>query len=322
MPEKLFIYAVARIRSKELQLLDMQYIEQLMTAPGYEECIHLLKNKGWGREGSNEPEQMLNEEYRKAWDFVSELVEDMSVFDALLLPYDFHNLKAAIKMVYANTMTKGYLSGNGKVNPDIIMEAVKTQEFSILPEYLQEPAREAYETLLHTGDGQLCDIIIDKAALSALNKAGKESKSEVIRFYSELKSAESNIKIAVRAHRTGKSVEWAERAMSPCDTLDINLLAQAAASGFDELCEYLRKTEYADGVKELEKSLSSFERWCDNLLIKKIRPQKYNSFTVDPIAAYLIAREYEIKTVRIILLGKLNQLPEEIIRERLREMYV
>jgi len=243
MPEKLFIYAVARIRSKELQLLDMQYIEQLMTAPGYEECIHLLKNKGWGREGSNEPEQILNEEYRKAWDFVSELVEDMSVFDALLLPYDFHNLKAAIKMVYANTMTKGYLSGNGKVNPDIIMEAAKTQEFSILPEYLQEPAREAYETLLHTGDGQLCDIIIDKAALSALNKAGKESKSEVIRFYSELKSAESNIKIAVRAHRTGKSVEWAERAMSPCDTLDINLLAQAAASGFDELCEYLRKTE-------------------------------------------------------------------------------
>jgi len=72
----------------------------------------------------------------------------------------------------------------------------------------------------------------------------------------------------------------------------------------------------------LEKSLSSFERWCEDLLIRKIRPQKYNSFTIDPLAAYLIARDNEIKTVRIILLGKLNQLPEDIIRERLREMYV
>jgi V/A-type H+-transporting ATPase subunit C len=68
--------------------------------------------------------------------------------------------------------------------------------------------------------------------------------------------------------------------------------------------------------------LTSFEIWCENLLIKKIQPQKYNQFTIGPLAAYLIARENEIKTVRMILQGKLNQLPEEAIRERLRIMYV
>ncbi|HHY83454.1 MAG TPA: V-type ATPase subunit [Clostridiales bacterium] len=322
MPDKLYIYAVARIRSKELQLLDAQFIEQLMAAPGYGECMHLLINKGWGREGFTEPEQILDEEYRKAWSFISELVEDMSVFEVLLLPNDYHNLKAAIKMVYTGTANEGYFSNNGTINHDIIMEAVKTKDFSLLPEHMQKCAPEAYETLLHTGDGQLCDIIIDRAALEALYKAGKESGSEVIKAYTELKTAASNIRIAVRAHRTGKSLEWMERAMSPCDTLDIGQLSQAAASGFEEICEYLRHTEYADGVKELEKSLSSFERWCEDLLIRKIRPQKYNSFTIDPLAAYLIARDNEIKTVRIILLGKLNQLPEDIIRERLREMYV
>jgi V/A-type H+-transporting ATPase subunit C len=43
---------------------------------------------------------------------------------------------------------------------------------------------------------------------------------------------------------------------------------------------------------------------------------------VSPLAAYILARENEIKTVRILLSGKLNDLPENSIRERLRDMYV
>ncbi|MCI8744511.1 MAG: V-type ATP synthase subunit C, partial [Lachnospiraceae bacterium] len=35
-----------------------------------------------------------------------------------------------------------------------------------------------------------------------------------------------------------------------------------------------------------------------------------------------LARENEIKTVRIILSGKLNGLSDDSIRERVREMYV
>ena len=54
----------------------------------------------------------------------------------------------------------------------------------------------------------------------------------------------------------------------------------------------------------------------------KWKPQKYETFSVGPLLAYLVARENEIKTVRIILTGKQNGFPEEAIRERVREMYV
>ena len=40
------------------------------------------------------------------------------------------------------------------------------------------------------------------------------------------------------------------------------------------------------------------------------------------MVAYQLARENEIKTVRIILTGKQNEFPDEAIRERVREMYV
>ena len=78
---------------------------------------------------------------------------------------------------------------------------------------------------------------------------------------------------------------------------------------------------YAGGAEALEESPSAFERWCDNRMIETMRPQKYQAFSVGPLVAYIVARENEIKTVRIILTGKQNQFPEEAIRERIREMY-
>ena len=49
---------------------------------------------------------------------------------------------------------------------------------------------------------------------------------------------------------------------------------------------------------------------------------RYVSFGIEPLVAYLIARENEVKLVRIVLTGKKIGLPPEEIKERLREMYV
>ena len=78
----------------------------------------------------------------------------------------------------------------------------------------------------------------------------------------------------------------------------------------------------AAGADALAESPSAFERWCDNRIIQTISPEKYHAFTIGPVIAYVIARQNEIKTVRFILSGKQNELPDDSIRERAREMYV
>ena len=42
MADKQYVYAVARIRSKELSLLSGAFLEQLTAAKDYDECIQLL----------------------------------------------------------------------------------------------------------------------------------------------------------------------------------------------------------------------------------------------------------------------------------------
>ena len=53
-----------------------------------------------------------------------------------------------------------------------------------------------------------------------------------------------------------------------------------------------------------------------------IKKAKRKCFGFDPIIAFLIAKEYELQAVRIILSGKLNGVPVNILSERLRDMYV
>ena len=323
MSDKQYTFAVARIRSKELSLLNSQVIGQLLSAKDYEECMRMLADRGWGTgESGVTAERMLAAEREKTWALIGELVDDLGPFDVFLLANDYHNLKAAVKLVCTGDEDFGVFLPRGTVDPQKILEAVRERDFYALPPEMRAPAAEAYAALSQTGDGQLCDIILDRAALEATRRAGEQSESALISLYAELTVACADIKTAVCCLRTGKPVDFVRRALAECATLNVQTLARAATESMDAVCDCLAQTDYADAVPALRQSPSAFERWCDNLLIERIRPQQFEPFGIGPLAAYILGRENEIKSVRIILLGKLNGLPEQSIRERVREMYV
>ena len=281
--------------------------------------------KGWGdADTPAKAEAILDREQEKAWETIRDLHVDMSVFDVFSYPNLFHNLKAAVKEACTsqNGRNRKIYYEDTNISPDEMLDIIRSKEFSRLPEYMASAAKEAYETLLHTGDGQLCDVIIDRAALDAIYQAGKESPDKIIQDYAESTVAVADIKIAVRSQKTAKSTDFMKRAMAECDSLSVSQLSKAALSGMDAICEYLRGTAYAEGAEALAESPSAFERWCDNRIIQTISPEKYHAFTIGPVIAYVIARQNEIKTVRIILSGKQNELPDDSIRERVRKMYV
>lgn len=322
MSDNLYLYAVARIRSRELKLLNKSDIEQLMSCKSEKEVLNYLKDKGWGKEGTETAEQILAAEREKTWDLLRDMVDDMSAFNVFLVANDFHNLKAAVKQVYKGTEIQDIFYSNCTVDSELIKKAVNERDFSLLPESMRQVAEEACEILFQTGNSQLCDVIIDKAALETIYAEGKSSGNELLKQYAELKVAQADINITIRSVRTGKDREFLKRALAPCESLDIDRLIESAMEGIETIYKYLSDTVYSDAVKALKNSSQAFERWCDNRIIEYIRPQKYNPFTLSPLAAYLLARENEIKTVRILLSGKRNKIADSVIRERLRDMYV
>ena len=318
-----YTYAVARIRALEVSLFSNAVIDQLIACQDYGQCLQFLEERGWGdSETSGNAEAILTREEEKIWEVVRELSIDMDNFAVLSYPKLFHNLKAAIKEVCTSDSGRHIFYDDVEISGKEMVEIVEEKNFGKLPASMQHAAEEAYEALLHTRDGQLCDVIIDKAALDAVYAAGKAAKAPIIRDYAESTVAVADIKIAVRSQKTAKSMEFMKRAMAECSSISVDQLSKAALSGQDAIREYLTGTAYAEGAEALADSPSAFERWCDNRIIQTISPQKYNAFTIGPVGAYVIARQNEIKTVRIILSGKLNDLPDDSIRERVREMYV
>ena len=324
MSKTKYTYAVARIRALEVSLLTNAVIEQLLACKSAEQALQLLVEKGWGdlTAGTLDADEVLNKEEEKVWQTIREVAPDMHVFDVLSLPKLYHNLKAAIKEVCTEVENKNIFYDDCEIPGEEMFALVQNKEFDKLPGNMSATAREAFDTLLHTRDGQLCDLIIDHATLEAMLEAGKKSGEKIIEEYAQTAVAIADIKIAVRSQKTGKNAEFMKKAMVNCSEINVDQLTQAALAGAEEIAQYLEGTSYREGADALRISPSAFERWCDNKMTDSMRSQKYESFSVGPLLAYLLARQNEIKTVRIILTGKQNEFPDEAIRERIREMYV
>lgn len=318
-----YTYAVARIRFRETRLLSDADLTALLSAKDTAAALRLLRDKGWGQGASDaDADALLNIEEASLWTFIGEIVEDPSVLDFFRAPNDFHNLKVAVKCVTRDVQPDGMLLENAITSPREIYDCVSKRTYECLPEYLQAPAREAMTAILQTSDGQLCDVIIDKACMEYVYALGKASDNEIVRLYCELFVASADIKIAVRCAKTKKQPDFILRSMAACDTLDIQRLSAAAYAGYDEIVAYLNHTDYKSAVDALAVSMSAFEKWCDDYLTSVMKPQKWEPFGLGAIVAYIIARENELKAVRTILSAKANHLPEDVVKERLRSMYV
>lgn len=165
-------------------------------------------------------EAILSRESEKTWSAVRELIrDDASVLDVLFYPNLFHNLKAAIKeSVTGKSHGKVYFD-DCSIDPKEMLRIIQDRDYLSLPENMRAAAQEAHETFLHTGDGQLCDIIVDRACLEAIYKAGQEAEASIIRDYAESTVAVADIKIAVRSQKTAKTLEFMKRALAPAAAL-------------------------------------------------------------------------------------------------------
>ena len=318
-----YIYAVTRVHARETGLLGKNDLERLLACPDEKACLQVLQDKGWGTgEPSPTAEGLLAAEEAKTWDFLQEVAKDPAPLAPLLVPIDGNNLKAAIKCAATGTPPQGVFLPGGQWEPDSLLEMAKARDFSPLPQAFAQAAAEASRAMLQTGDGQLCDVLVDRACLEEILRLGKASGLAVLERYGQWTVATADIQTAARACKAGKNREFLELALAPCDSLDVAALAQAAGQGMEPLLEYLESTPYSQGAQALRESFSAFEKWRDDQAMELVKGEKAEYESAGPLFAYAVARRREADTVRVILSCKRNGLEDGRIRERLRETYV
>lgn len=304
-----YTYSVARVRAKEASLLTKQDIEQLISAADYNEAKRLLSDKKTaGRDG--ELRQLLDGQ------------DGGAITRILQLPVDYHNIKAAVKAVFSDTDAGELLLDGGTEDKNVIYEAVKTRNYDMIEHDLAKTAEEAMTLLLHTQDGQLCDLLIDKAQLAAMEQAAGQTGDEFIKRYAALIADLANLRTALRCALTGRSLSFIKNALYDGGTLNYNTLAASAEGGTEQLYEYMSAAAYSGGAPYMKAGAAVFEKWCDDRVMELMETAKYESFSAAPIIAYAYAKDTEQRAVRLIMSAKKNGLDNDIIRERVRRLYV
>ena len=69
-------------------------------------------------------------------------------------------------------------------------------------------------------------------------------------------------------------------------------------------------------------SLGRAEQVADDLFMEQVRVTKSIPYGAEPLLGYLLGCEYEVKNLRILLLGYANEPTRKSVWERMRSSYV
>ena len=306
----------------------------------YESSLSNISNAG-------DFETALSIEQERIYSLVDELSLDPQLTSIFRARWDFHNLKVLLKSSYLKKSNSdeasrsvvnvdNILIRSGLIPVEVIMSAVEpddeqsvgisslTEDYSYILEALED-AQTQYE---ESQNPQMIDIVVDNHLHRFLYQQAEDYGNHFLCGYFKAIADLSNIKSFVRVKMLGAGVRLLDAVLLPHG----NLAREIFMGQFDETVENfaasLTGTFYRDVVSEgmrnwtEEHSLGAFEKLADNYLINYIRPVKYMVFGVEPLIGYLMAKEHEMKQIRIIVIGKLNDLPTDNIKERLRDTYV
>lgn len=119
-----------------------------------------------------------------------------------------------------------------------------------------------------------------------------------------------------------KPYSFIETAICGSEELDKEALARASQRGTESLFSFLETTPYNEAAEILKSSPAQFEKWCDDMITDHAESARMKSFGTEPLAAYFIAKETEIKNLRILKVCKECKTNKETIMERMRKLYV
>lgn len=316
-------FSIGSVRAKENTLFTNSEVEQMLACKSENELVKFLNEKGFGEGGSID--EIINNNTKDMWEYLRSIAPDFEIFNPFFYQNDVHNLKATLKGIMAQRDYEPLLITLCTIDKECLKNAVESRKFNTLPEWLSKAADKAYEIIAHTGDARLCDAIIDKAVMQKMLDEGKKSNSEFLKKYFNTVVFYSNIKIAIRASRTGTSKEYLLQALCEVEDFRMSAVISGAVKGYSALLDTLSKFSEYDcrkAIEEYKKAPSAFERFVDNKLMTLTREScKRASSGAEPIMGYYLGCEAQKKVIHIIASGLRTQTPVDIIRERLREIY-
>ena len=316
-----YAYITGRVRALEVRLIDRLKMERMIAATSAEASLAELEETDYGIDVSqlkdiNNFANLLYEELKRLYSFIDKGSLDKELTNLFRLRYDFHNLKVFLKNKFKEKPLS--LEELSFINLGTI-DYLKIGEAK---EFLQIQ-KEVTKVFKENKNSQDIDILLDKEYYRLCVEKAEESENKFVVNLFQKEIDLVNIKTFFRCRTLKKDKNFFSKVF-----IGEGILAKQLFLEFYEKEEnaFLRKlsfTPYAKATTGYAKEgLRRLELSCDNFLLEYVKKTKLITAGLEVVIAYLIAKENEIKLLRSVLIGKINEIPAQMIRERMRETFV
>ena len=321
--EQLYPYAVGRIRAIENNLLTNQELNQMADETSLEKIYAILQEHQYAiEEVENKLNfgKMLEKETEKLYHLMQEIAQNENFIELFLCKNDYHNAKTILKGMRINKSYEEYLMEGGRIPTQELKEILENKRYEALPENMGKAVKEAIFQVEKTKQVQSMDIVLDKAIFAEMKEIAMASKNNFLLQYTTMVCDLTNLTMFFRVRELGYDKALFEKSYIEEGSISKAVFEQAFS--VEDPISILEQTDYTELVRQIRLDKNSIGKLCDDAIMEYVRVAKYKALTIEPLVAYVYAKETEIKNIRIILTGKINQIEPQIIKERLRDSYV
>jgi V/A-type H+-transporting ATPase subunit C len=319
-----YTYQTAVVRVLETQMPAGTLLRDLAEAADYSTAVELLGQTEYGEiravTNSGEMEQFLLSKRTMVRRLFSELMLDKNVVYLMRCRDDFANMRLAVRRFVMQQPIEVDYSEEGNIHHDQFEEVFEGENYDLFPDHMARAVEQA--VLRHYADKDIrqVDYAIDAVeADHKLREAGKIGGVFLRNLF--------RIEIDLNNIRTMLRLKWAESEQKDVfiegGYVETQRFIECLNAGYESLADMFFATPYyrilGDGVNYLttEKSFLKLECLCEEYMAGYLKSTSQISAGPQPVIAYLLARENEIRKIRMILTAKRNHLDKKLILDRL-----
>lgn len=333
MKKEQFIQASTRVRVMETRLLKREQFERMIAANHIDEVFRVLNETGYANSFSKlsrpeDYEEALSAELLKLYKDMKEISPVKEVIDFAALKYDAHNLKVLFKDFVMGKRSDDLLIPIGRIDLVDLMDRSEEGNRKAIDQAYDNIASDIMMLFEDTTDPQTIELVVDLHYYETLLKTAKKMNYPPFLQYAKDMIDFDNVKMVFRMKKQGRDVMFLDKTLIEGGEISVEKLKSLYYESIETIITRLKNVRIGEpllrALKAFEETgrLSEFERSMDDYQMNFAKEAKTVTYGPEVILSYIMAKETEIKNLRIIIVSKLNKLPPEFIRGRLRDIYV
>lgn len=321
-----FAYQASRVRALELTMTPRSVFVDMANAASFSEAVEVLAGTEYTIDpnaDSGQIEAMLSERRDEARAAFVELMPSNEIITFLRAREDYANMRLAIRRIVTERPLGLDYSDDGNVPAEEFEEIFHQEDYSRLPEYLQDAVEAAILGYYENKDVRRIDYELDRVEarwrVRQAEKTGQPFIISLIRIRIDL----NNIRTMLRLKAAGREEETS--LFTPGGFVDVNKFKQGLGAGYETLSQLFYATPYGELLDTAipylrsENSFLKLEKECEDFVKGFLKTSRSIAAGPQPVVAYFLMKEAEIRTVRMLLVGKKNGLDAKLLLDRLGE---